>query len=416
MSFLIDVLNGVQKLVSATPAAVGAEPAFGDPGPGTWYLRAIDNVRSWVASIPWAGVDKTGAVASDVGALPIANPTATGLFTAPAIRNTGGTTNALVKWDSDGDEVASGISDDGDDVKALSRVMYARLFRSAWAASDAPVGGSSLGVVDAETAWTKGWMLQLGASNDLAFWNYASGSWTKRAKLFQDGGLELIGAGGLKVGAFAGTGSRLLAADATGTFVDASIPFTGAIAFNSINGGKPGLYTLAGSSYTDAPPGSSGTTGYSVVQGVGSDELITQYATDTKFGGSYHRFQTSIASGAWSPWYAILDSYREGVETHSGSWSIASSTKKMARQTAAGTITLPAASAAYEGFRTTITCAFAGNLTIAGVFEYLDPELTPSYWYNEATTKAFAVNSGYGSGTRVSFEIWCDGVYWYVRF
>ena len=75
MSFLIDVLNGVQKLVTATPAAVGAEPALSDPGPGTWYLRAIDNVRSWVASIPWAGVDKTGAVASDVGAEPaLGNP------------------------------------------------------------------------------------------------------------------------------------------------------------------------------------------------------------------------------------------------------------------------------------------------------------------------------------------------------
>lgn len=70
MSFLIDVVNGVQRLVSATASAVGAEPALSDPGPGTWYLRSIGAIRSWVASIPWAGVDKTGAVASDVGALP----------------------------------------------------------------------------------------------------------------------------------------------------------------------------------------------------------------------------------------------------------------------------------------------------------------------------------------------------------
>ena len=68
---LIDVqANGFKSYVDATATAVGAEPALGDPGPGTWYLRAIDNVRSWVASIPWAGVDKTGAVATDVGALP----------------------------------------------------------------------------------------------------------------------------------------------------------------------------------------------------------------------------------------------------------------------------------------------------------------------------------------------------------
>jgi hypothetical protein len=73
---LIDVqANGFKSYVDATATAVGAEPALGDPGPGTWYLRAIDNVRSWVASIPWAGVDKTGAVASDVGAEPaLGNP------------------------------------------------------------------------------------------------------------------------------------------------------------------------------------------------------------------------------------------------------------------------------------------------------------------------------------------------------
>lgn len=342
--------------------------------------------------------------------------TAGGKFQGTGLNLTNGTANALLKFNGSLDVVASGITDDGNDVKASSRVLYTRLVRSVWAANDTPVGGSSLSVLDAESGWTKGWMLQLGASNDLAFWNYASSSWTKRAKLYQDGGLELIGAGGLKVGAFAGTGSRLLAADATGAFVDASIPLTGEITFNSINGGKPGLYTLAGSSYTDAPPGSSGTTGYNLIQGVGHDALITQYATDTKYGGSYHRFQTSIASGAWSPWYAILDSYREGVETHSGSWSIASSTKKMARQTAAGTITLPAASATHEGFRTTITCAFSGNITIAGTYEYLDPNNSASYWYNTATNVVFPVNSGASSGSRVTFDIWCDGVYWYVRF
>ncbi len=68
---LIDVqANGFKSYVDATATAVGAEPALGDPGPGAWYLRVIDNVRSWVAQIPWAGVDKTGAVAADVGALP----------------------------------------------------------------------------------------------------------------------------------------------------------------------------------------------------------------------------------------------------------------------------------------------------------------------------------------------------------
>lgn len=53
-------------------------------------------------------------------ALPKNNPTATGLLTAPAIRNTGGTANALIKWDADGDEVASSLSDNGTTVSGIN--------------------------------------------------------------------------------------------------------------------------------------------------------------------------------------------------------------------------------------------------------------------------------------------------------
>lgn len=85
---LIDVqANGFKSYVDATAAAVGAEPALGNPGPGTWFLKTISGVRSWVASIPWAGVDKTGAVASDVGALPAVDPIITG---TPKIDNGSG--------------------------------------------------------------------------------------------------------------------------------------------------------------------------------------------------------------------------------------------------------------------------------------------------------------------------------------
>ena len=49
---------------------IGAEPALGDPGAGNWFLKTVAGIRSWINSIPWASVDKTGAVASDVGAWP----------------------------------------------------------------------------------------------------------------------------------------------------------------------------------------------------------------------------------------------------------------------------------------------------------------------------------------------------------
>mgnify|MGYP007071578769 CR=1 FL=1 len=213
MSFLIDVLNGVQKLVTATPAAVGAEPALGNPGPGTWFLKTISGVRSWVASIPWAGVDKTGAVASDVGALPVNNPTATGLLTVPAIRNTGSTANAIIKWDAEGDEVASTLIESGSDISTTSTLNTSSGLRSGKAASDTVGSGAWLQLMDNLTSRTKAWLVQLGASNTLDFWNFESGSFgaSPKAKLFLDGSLSLA--------AMAGTGARAVAADSTGKLV-----------------------------------------------------------------------------------------------------------------------------------------------------------------------------------------------------
>ena len=56
------------------------------------------------------------------------------------------------------------------------------------AASDTLGGGSYLTVQDSVTA-TKGWLLQLGASNTLDFWNYTPSTWTRRIQMSSAGGI-----------------------------------------------------------------------------------------------------------------------------------------------------------------------------------------------------------------------------------
>lgn len=383
MSFLIDVLNGVQKLVSATPAAVGAEPALGNPGPGTWFLRAVAGVRSWIqlgalalkssisnadvadaADIAWTKVSKSGAAPGDVGASAAAhnhNASDINAGSLPTINGGTGVASLPAGFIVSLDERLASLP------QAEKSVAF---YETAHGGFNAALLGAEFEITGPSTGPTIG-------INGLA--------WSK---------VDKSGAVATDVQALPATSQA------------------GAINFDSINGGLPCALSLAGASYTNGPPGASSTTGYFLVQGVGRDGLRTQYATDTKFGGAYHRFQTSSASGAWSAWFAILDSSREGVDIQAGSWTLNTSTQKMVRQTGAGTLTLPTASAAYAGFRTTITSNFTGNITIAGTYEYLDPNSTPSYWYNTVTDAVFAVNSA----SRVTFDIWCDGVYWYVRF
>ena len=471
--------RGDHKHKYPTPTQIGAEPSLGTPGAGTWFLRTVAGVRSWIASIPWTSVDKTGAVAGDVGALAkltltgtvdfdsinSGNPceasiNATTLFHAPpgmpgttecTLLQDGSTTAktqiltsvagvAFRLWrTSTGwggwvylyDEYYLPMSTLAKDLLNDTTSSQMRSTIGAAATShNHSTDALTSGIVSTARGGTgsatlpSGFAVSVGeqlvtlpqAEKSVAFFETAHGGFN--AALLSDE-FEITGPPtGPTIGIAEVAWSKVDKTGAAATEVGA-LPATtvsGAINFDSINGGLPCAWSLAGASYTNGPPGASSTTGYFLVQGVGRDGLRTQYVTDTKFGGSFHRFQTSSGGGAWSSWFAILDDAREGVDPKSGSWEINPLTKKMVKQTSAGTITLPTASATYAGFRTTVTSTFAGNITIAGTFEYLDPNNTPSYWYNTAGSLAFAVNSGSGSGYRVSFDIWCDGVYWYVRF
>jgi len=146
-------------------------------------------------------------------ALPKNNPTATGLLTAPAIRNTGGTPGAFIKWDAEGDEVASTLVESGSDISTTSTLNTSSGLRSGKAASDTVGSGAWLQLMDSLTSRTKAWLIQLGASNTLDFWNFASGSFgaSPKAKLFPDGSVSLA--------SMAGTGYRAAYADASGKIV-----------------------------------------------------------------------------------------------------------------------------------------------------------------------------------------------------
>lgn len=228
--------DGFVKLNQITPENIGAEPSLGNTAVGTFFLRAVNSVRSWVAlgalafldaisdsqiasgaAIAWSKIDKTGAVPGDVGApvlgetsstayrgdrgktaydhsLSTTNPHGTTAAQVGAMALLAGQTNVIPKLNAAGNPVASGLSDDGNNLDALGRVVYGKIFRSAWAANDTAVGGSSLGVLDSATDWTKGWMLQLGASNTLDFWNHNGTSWERYLQLFPGGSLALNGA------------------------------------------------------------------------------------------------------------------------------------------------------------------------------------------------------------------------------
>lgn len=222
----------------------------------------------------------------------------------------------------------------------------------------------------------------------------------------------------------------------------APIQITGAINFNSINGGAPGIYRLEGSSYTNAPGGATSTTTYSLWQGVAGGR-ITQVLVDGWYGGMLHREQLGNYANAWSAWAEIWDStvvpislfaksllndtdattarntlnaaVKPSVGTQAGNWTLGTSTPTGTRQTGSGTLTLPAASATYAGLSYTITATTTLTLTIAGTFCYLDANSSASYWYDTATSVAFSMNGGHTSGVRKQIEIYCDGAEWLVK-
>ncbi len=254
----------------------------------------------------------------------------------------------------------------------------------------------------------------------------------------------------------AGTGTRpaVLSADGTlgaqtaATFrstieaMAAPATITGAINFNSINGGAAGFYRLAGSSYTNAPGGATSTTTYALWQEVVGGR-ITQLVIDGWYGGMLHREQLGVAAGAWSDWAEIWDStvvpislfgksllndidaamardtlnaaVKPSVGTQSGNWTLGTSTPTGTRQTGSGTLTLPAASSTYAGLTYTVTATTTLTLTISGSFVVLDAPNTTSYWYTESLVSSFLMQGGHNSGNRKTLELYCDGTEWFVK-
>lgn len=89
-------------------------------------------------------------------------------------------------------------------------------------------------------------------------------------------------------------------------------------------------------------------------------------------------------------------------------------TPKFQRQTGAGTITLPTATASYEGLEYKIT--FHGRFNVT--FDTPSGEIYTlaagaSYWYGVAST---TVSAGDASGENCACDVWCDGSNWYIRW
>lgn len=224
----------------------------------------------------------------------------------------------------------------------------------------------------------------------------------------------------------------------------APIQITGAIDFNSINGGAPGIYQLEGSSYTNAPGGDTSAADYSLWQGVSGGMTTQVLVDDGWYGSMHHREKRGAYASAWSGWAQIWDStvvpislfaksllddadataarttlnaaVKPSVNTQAGDWALGTSTPTGTRQTGSGKLFLPDASATYAGLSYTITATTTLTLTIDGTFCYLDAVNSASYWYDVTSgTKAFAMNGGHASGNRKKIEIYCDGAEWLVK-
>lgn len=222
------------------------------------------------------------------------------------------------------------------------------------------------------------------------------------------------------------------------------VTLTGAIDFNDINGGAPCMFTLRGSSYANAPGGATTSTGYSGWQGVGLSGRTTQMLFDTWYGGPIWRYEYGDGGPVvWSAWAGPWDDVRlpigptaktflaqpdaaamrntisaakaPSMSAKNGSWTLDTNTTSGIRQTASGTLTLPAASTTYGAQSYTITATTNLTLTIAGSFVYLNSPNSSSYWYDTATSVAFEMNGGHVAGLRKQIELWCDGAEWYVK-
>ncbi len=183
-------------------------------GVGGWdSVKLADANIDAAAAIGWGKISKTGAVATDVGALPYASPTvASGKLTAAAATTGGASLN-----------VPNGVTptspSDGDIWQDGSRLfMQGRILAVTKGASNSFGSGSSFAVMDAANP-AKGVHIQLNAAGGMDIWTLQGGSWINELTLPIDGSIQLEN--------LAGTGTRPMAVDSTGKLVDASTGLSG---------------------------------------------------------------------------------------------------------------------------------------------------------------------------------------------
>lgn len=223
----ISALASLFPLADTVPFFTGAATA--DRMSFAEFSRAV------VAQGTAAGWRYLLSVPSIDDALPKNNPTATGLLTAPAIRNTGGAANALIKWDADGDEVASSLSDNGTTVSGINL-----------SASGAVDSGLSRMQSSAVNPTTQAWFGHAGLNSAGAYVGYYADDDGAIRLAAAAGELLSLGTGaaygqlvisdsGVASSSLAGTGARAVAADSTGKLVSVSKPdfFHGAWASGS---------------------------------------------------------------------------------------------------------------------------------------------------------------------------------------
>ncbi len=92
------------------------------------------------------------------------------------------------------------------------------------------------------------------------------------------------------------------------------VTLSGAIDFNSINGGAPCVATGDGTSYANSPYLGTQLVGYggTLYQGEGASGSITQLWADVRTGSMYYRGKTS---GTWGPWVQVYDGYNTPIST-----------------------------------------------------------------------------------------------------
>lgn len=92
------------------------------------------------------------------------------------------------------------------------------------------------------------------------------------------------------------------------------LALSGAIDFNSINGGAPCVATGDGTSYANSPYLGTQLVGYggTLYQGSGVAGSITQLWADVRTGSMYYRGKTS---GTWGAWVQIHDGYNTPIST-----------------------------------------------------------------------------------------------------